>query len=203
MQSQKWKSRKGTKPVPWPNTFWLVCPKTAGIVGQLEHQGLIQKYHAMFVSPEVAATRKKNEKKTGGDEGDEGDDDEENNNNRDEEGAAVNARDATRQGSDSGASSSSSSSSYSPKDAATFARQHEAYARYRWSLLTPEDAEYATREGYKSVLADCGVGGLRFTNQVKCLHLHYAHYLASGGDNLVGSWVQAEIDRRHGDSDSR
>jgi hypothetical protein len=40
------------------------------------------------------------------------------------------------------------------------------------------------------------VGGLRFANQVKCLHLQYAHYLASGGDNLVGSWVQAEIDRQ-------
>lgn len=46
------------------------------------------------------------------------------------------------------------------------------------------------------MLRDCGVGGLRFANQVKCLHLHYAHYLASGGDNLVGSWVQSELDRQ-------
>jgi hypothetical protein len=112
----KWRSKKGAKPVPWPNTFWLVCPETAGKVGQLEHQGLIQKYHARFVTPAVAAARAGGEAAavagSGGD---------------DEEGGAAVA-----------GCSSSSSSSYSPEDAATFARQHDEYGRFRWSLLSPE-----------------------------------------------------------------
>lgn len=78
---------------------------------------------------------------------------------------------------------------------ALFERQHTEYGRYRWSLLSPEDAAYCKSEGYASVLHDCGVGGLRYPTQVKCLHLHYAHFLATG-DNLVGSWVQKEIDRQ-------
>jgi hypothetical protein len=31
---------------------------------------------------------------------------------------------------------------------------------------------------------------------VKCLHVHYAHFLASGGDNVVGEWVHEELERR-------
>lgn len=36
-----------------------------------------------------------------------------------------------------------------------------------------------------------GVGGTR--RGVKCLHAHYAHFLA-GGDDPVGRWVQARLD---------
>jgi hypothetical protein len=49
---------------------------------------------------------------------------------------------------------------------ALFERQHYDYGRYRWSLLNPEDAVYAEAEGYRPVLRDCGVGGLRFPTQV-------------------------------------
>ena len=80
--------------------------------------------------------------------------------------------------------------------AATFAKQHARYAAFRWSLLSDEDKEHCEKEGYASVLRDCGVGGLRFVNQVKCLHLQYGHYLASGGDNVVGEWTRAELVRR-------
>jgi hypothetical protein len=37
-----------------------------------------------------------------------------------------------------------------------------------------------------------GVGGTR--RGVKCLHAHYAWYLA-GGDDPVGRWVEAELAR--------
>ena len=30
--------------------------------------------------------------------------------------------------------------------------------------------------------------------QVKCLHAHYAHYLATDGDNVVGAMVQEMLD---------
>jgi hypothetical protein len=38
-----------------------------------------------------------------------------------------------------------------------------------------------------------GVGGTRVG--VKCLHAHYAWFLA-GGDDPVGRWVQTQLDRR-------
>ena len=31
-------------------------------------------------------------------------------------------------------------------------------------------------------------------NRVKCLHAHYAHYLATDGDNVVGAMVQEMLD---------
>ena len=45
------------------------------------------------------------------------------------------------------------------------------------------------------MLRECGVGGLRVPEQVKCLHLHYAHFLATG-DNLVGEWCENELEAR-------
>lgn len=78
-------------------------------------------------------------------------------------------------------------------DAEAFKAQHARYGAFRWSLLSPADVAYAEREGYTRVLRDFGVGGLRVNVQVKCLHLHYAHHLATG-ENLVGGWVQRELD---------
>jgi exopolyphosphatase / guanosine-5'-triphosphate,3'-diphosphate pyrophosphatase len=57
-------------------------------------------------------------------------------------------------------------------------RAHEAYARARGELLPG-----AERWG--------GVGGTE--RGLKCLHAHYAHYLA-GGPDLVGAWVATQID---------
>ena len=136
--THKWSSRKASQPVPWPNTFWLVCPDVATAVGTLEHAGLVRDFHNKFVVGHET---------------------------------------------------------YDPVSAAKFARQHARYAAYRWSLLTEEDRLYCVQEGYDAVLRDCGVGGLRFVNQVKCLHLQYGHYLASGGDNVAGEWTRAELDR--------
>ena len=75
------------------------------------------------------------------------------------------------------------------EDARRFAAQHARYAAHRWGLLSPADRAFAEREGYDAVLRGCGVGGLRVPEQVKCLHLHYAHYLATG-DNIVGEWCR-------------
>jgi hypothetical protein len=59
---------------------------------------------------------------------------------------------------------------------------HAAYAAERDSAI-PEDHEGPRPSG--------GVGGTRIG--VKCLHAHYAWYLA-GGDDPVGRWVAARLD---------
>jgi hypothetical protein len=74
-------------------------------------------------------------------------------------------------------------------DAEKFAAQHARYAKFRWSLLSDDDRAYAKTHGYEDVLLHCGIGSLRIVTQVKCLHLHYGHFLATN-DNLVGEWCQ-------------
>ncbi len=79
---------------------------------------------------------------------------------------------------------------------AVFLEQHDAYGRFRWSLLSDEEREMCESLGGEHVetLRDGGVGGY-VKGQVKCLHAHYACYLATGGQNVVGRWVQEMLDR--------
>lgn len=56
----------------------------------------------------------------------------------------------------------------------------EAHARYA------AERDAALPVGYRSPVPSGGVGGTR--RGVKCLHAHYAWYLA-GGDDPVGRWV--------------
>jgi hypothetical protein len=61
-----------------------------------------------------------------------------------------------------------------------------AHARYA------AERDAALPEGHRSPRARGGVGGTR--QGVKCLHAHYAWYLA-GGDDPVGRWVDAQLPR--------
>jgi len=66
--------------------------------------------------------------------------------------------------------------------AAALAQAHLAYARQRDAQLP---------EGYQGHRPSGGVGGCAVG--VKCLHAHYAWFLA-GGDDPVGSWVKDQLD---------
>ncbi|MCR4403094.1 MAG: DUF501 domain-containing protein [Firmicutes bacterium] len=69
-----------------------------------------------------------------------------------------------------------------------------SYADYRVSLLSPGEASHLAKEHprqYK-VIACSGVGGVLGRSGdagVKCLHAHYADYLARGV-NPIGKWVR-------------
>jgi hypothetical protein len=67
-------------------------------------------------------------------------------------------------------------------DADALAAAHAAYAAERDAALPP---------GHTGPRPAGGVGGTRVG--VKCLHAHYAWFLA-GGDDPVGRWVQERID---------
>ncbi len=66
-------------------------------------------------------------------------------------------------------------------DAEVLAEAHEAYAKERDAEIPPE---------WTGPRPSGGVGGTR--RGVKCLHAHYAWFLA-GGDDPVGRWVEAKI----------
>jgi hypothetical protein len=71
-------------------------------------------------------------------------------------------------------------------DPEELAAAHRRYAAERDADLEPD------REGPRPT---GGVGGTRAG--VKCLHAHYAWYLV-GGDDPVGRWVAARLDRSPG-----
>lgn len=64
----------------------------------------------------------------------------------------------------------------------TLAEVHDRHGRDRDSMVAP---------GHTGPRPSGGVGGTRIG--LKCLHTHYAWYLA-GGDDPVGAWVQARLD---------
>jgi hypothetical protein len=66
-------------------------------------------------------------------------------------------------------------------DPSALERAHHAYA-------TERDA--ALPAGHQGPRPSGGVGGTRVG--VKCLHAHYAYWLA-GGDDPVGAWVEAAL----------
>lgn len=61
---------------------------------------------------------------------------------------------------------------------------HASYAARRDALIPP------THTGHRPT---AGVGGTR--RGVKCLHAHFAHWLA-GGTDAVGEWVAQQLDSR-------
>jgi len=68
--------------------------------------------------------------------------------------------------------------------------QHHSYIEDRWALLSEEDRSVICEAGLESQFRDRGIGGMIERCEVKCLHLHYAHHLAS--ENLIGSWLEQE-----------
>lgn len=68
-------------------------------------------------------------------------------------------------------------------DAADLVAAHEAYRAER-DALVPDD--------WAGHVPSAGVGGTRVG--VKCLHAHYAYWLADG-DDPVGAWVARQLER--------
>ena len=103
----------------------------------------------------------------------------------------------------------------SPDAAAQFRGSHERYMEERWGMLSSEQREYVRGRGWGAYFERGGIGGIKDWGQIKCLHLHYAHYPASRevgegaegsgeeagrvGGNVVGGWVHRAL-RNLGDA---
>ena len=73
---------------------------------------------------------------------------------------------------------------------AAHVKEHEAYIRERWELLTDEDRSLVGAAGLEEDFLKRGIGGMFDFGKVKCLHLQYAHHLARF--NTVGQWMEDE-----------
>ncbi|EOD17941.1 hypothetical protein EMIHUDRAFT_432226 [Emiliania huxleyi CCMP1516] len=80
------------------------------------------------------------------------------------------------------------------------ARALQNLRRWRGGLLSSRRGATLGQPWAVEALRDAGVGGLRYTSQVKCLHAHLAHALA-GGANPVGERVLRLV--REGEGEKR
>mmetsp|Transcript_7061 Transcript_7061/g.10560 ORF Transcript_7061/g.10560 Transcript_7061/m.10560 type:complete len:243 (+) Transcript_7061:103-831(+) len=72
---------------------------------------------------------------------------------------------------------------------------HRLYANERWDRLTDEDKAIVERNGWSDSLgSEVGVAGIRDFSSVKCLHCHYAHFLARPDHgNIIGAWTDSVL----------
>lgn len=68
---------------------------------------------------------------------------------------------------------------------------HKLYAEERWALLTVDDVELIKRRGWEASYST-GVAGIVKPSNIKCIHTHFAHFLATG-HNVVGKWAQEAL----------
>ncbi len=66
--------------------------------------------------------------------------------------------------------------------------QHLSYIGLRWRYLTPKDRRLTRGTGLTENLTQRGIGGLKDFSHLKCLHMHYAHYLVQ--NNIVGDLIR-------------
>ena len=75
-----------------------------------------------------------------------------------------------------------------------FFQAQNSYREKRFSLLSPKERSKLDPSGAK-VLKKNGIAGVKNLSQIKCLHAHYAHFLASG-DNPVGEKVHQGLNKK-------
>ena len=57
-------------------------------------------------------------------------------------------------------------------------------------MLSEEHKLHVEKMGWKEALQITGIAGIRDFTSVKCLHCHYAHFLARPAHgNVIGEWV--------------
>lgn len=61
---------------------------------------------------------------------------------------------------------------------------HQRYIQKRLSLVTDEMRAHVENKNYLAVLEKKGIGGIADFNRVRCLHMHFAHYIVDR--NTIG-----------------
>ncbi|WP_054342545.1 DUF501 domain-containing protein [Neptunomonas antarctica] len=78
-----------------------------------------------------------------------------------------------------------------------YLENQKAYVARRWELMLPEDKQRIETLGFSELYERNGIGGISKWDQVRCLHMQYAHHLAEG--NVIGALMdqEFELNKRH------
>ncbi|NRB37518.1 MAG: DUF501 domain-containing protein [Pseudomonadales bacterium] len=60
----------------------------------------------------------------------------------------------------------------------------ERYRDQRFKLMSAEDKQAISKQGFTELFEGFGIGGIRTWDKIRCLHMHYAHHLAEA--NVIG-----------------
>jgi len=74
-----------------------------------------------------------------------------------------------------------------PEWMAAYQANHHAYVAERWANCSSAEREQLQTLGFAPLFESYGIGGLRDWQQIRCLHMHYAHHLC--GDNVIGQYL--------------
>jgi len=69
-------------------------------------------------------------------------------------------------------------------------KSHRDYIDRRWQGMTDEHKAIIEEKGFSPLFESLGIGGIKSWDQVRCLHMQYAHHLV--GDNAIGRILDAE-----------
>lgn len=70
---------------------------------------------------------------------------------------------------------------------AAYQANQRAYVDARWANCSDQDKQLLKDKNFSDLFDSYGIGGLRDWQQIRCLHMHYAHHLC--GDNVIGQWL--------------
>ena len=70
---------------------------------------------------------------------------------------------------------------------AAYQTNQQAYVDARWANCSAQDKQLLKDKNFSDLFDSYGIGGLRDWQQIRCLHMHYAHHLC--GDNVIGQWL--------------
>lgn len=73
---------------------------------------------------------------------------------------------------------------------AAYHKSHEDYVRRRWDAMSDEHKQIIEAKGFTHLFEELGIGGIKNWDQIRCLHMQYAHHLA--GDNIIGKILDEE-----------
>ena len=73
-------------------------------------------------------------------------------------------------------------------------QSHQDYVERRWAAMSDEHKDIIEQKGFTHLFEELGIGGIKNWDQVRCLHMQYAHHLA--GNNVIGRILDEEYDIR-------
>lgn len=73
---------------------------------------------------------------------------------------------------------------------AAYYKSHEDYIARRWQAMSPEHKDIIEAKGFTHLFETLGIGGIKNWDQIRCLHMQYAHHLA--GNNIIGQILDEE-----------
>ncbi|WP_369832085.1 DUF501 domain-containing protein [Motiliproteus sp. MSK22-1] len=83
-----------------------------------------------------------------------------------------------------------------PEFLQSYQQNHRDYVKQRWQMMAEKDRQRIETLGFSHLFERYGIGGIAQWDKVRCLHMHYAHYLCGSSDslkNVIGERLERQF----------